>query len=126
MNLTATIKQKTLRLIGLMLIAIPLIASYTILRVLGSSTKIASIAAICLSGIAYFLLVLYIEPFLRQKLPFIQSKAPNEFSAAILKRRSMGIQILKGPSSSLSTNELDASFFNANIVRDIRGNWIHS
>ena len=126
MNLTETFKQKTLRLIGLMLIAIPLIASYTILRVLGSSTKIASIAAVCLSGIAYFLLVLYIEPFLRQKLPFTRPKAPNEFSAAILKRGSTGIEILKGPSSSLSTSELDGTFSNTNIVRDLRGNWIHS
>lgn len=126
MNLTEMIKQKTLRLVGLMLIAIPLIASYTILRVLGSSTKIASIAAVCLSCIAYFLLVLYIEPFLRQKLPFTGPKAQNEFSAAILKRGSIGIEILKGPSSSLSTGELNVPFSNTNVARDLRGNWTHS
>ncbi len=126
MNMIELIKEKTLWLIGAVLITIPLIACYPILRLLGFSGKIGTIVTVCLSIIAYILLVIRIEPFLRKILPFIQTKAQDEFSAAILKRGSTGIQILKGPSSSLSTSELDVPFLNTNIVRDLRGNWIHS
>ena len=126
MNMIETIKEKTLRLIGLVLITIPLMACYPILLYLGLSVKIAVIVTVCLSGVAYILLVIRIEPFLRKILPFIQTKAQGEFSAVILKRGSVGIEILKGPSSSLITSELDAPFSNTNIVRDLRGNWIHS
>ena len=126
MNLTEMIKQKTLRLIGLLSIAIPLIVFYTILRLLNLSSSIASIVTVCLSGVVYILLVICIEPFLRKILSFTQTKAQDEFSAAILKRGNTGIQILKGPSSSLNTSELDVPFLNTNSVRDLRGNWIHS
>ena len=126
MNMIEIIKEKTLWLIGAVLITIPLIACYPILRLLGFSAKIGTIVTVCLSIIAYILLVIRIEPFLRKTLPFIQTKAQDEFSAAILKRGSMGIQILKGPNSSLSTNELNVPFSNTNIARDLRGNWIHS
>ena len=127
MNMIEIIKEKTLWLIGAVLITIPLLACYPILKFLGLSSKIATIVTACLSGIAYILLVTYIQPFLRKILPFIQTKAQDEFSAAILKRGSAGIQILlKGPSSSLSTSELNVPFSNTNIVRDLRGNWIHS
>ena len=126
MNIRKIIKEKTLRLIGLVLITIPLMAFYPILLYLGLSVKIAAIATVCLSGTGYILLVIRIEPFLRKILPFIQAKAPDQFSAAILKRGSTGIQILKGPSSSLSTSELDVVFSKTNIVRTPKGNWIHS
>lgn len=127
MNMIELIKEKTLWLIGAVLITIPLIACYPILRLLGFSAKIGTVVTVCLSIIAYILLVIRIEPFLRKILPFIQTKAQDEFSAAILKRGSTGIQILlKGPSSSLSTSELNVPFSNTNIVRDLRGNWIHS
>lgn len=126
MNMIEIIKEKTLWLIGAVLITIPLIACYPILRLLGFSAKIGTVVTVCLSIIAYILLVIRIEPFLRKTVPFIQTKARDEFSAAILKRRSTGIQILKGPGSSLSASELDVPFLNTNIVRDLRGNWIHS
>lgn len=125
MNMMETIKEKTLRLIGLVLITIPLMACYPILLYLGLSTKIAIIAIVCLSGIAYILLIIRIEPFLRRILPFIQSKPPCEFSAAILKREGTGIQIVKGPSSHLNVDKLETIFSNTNIVRNLRSNWIH-
>lgn len=126
MNMIELIKEKTLWLIGAVLITIPLIACYPILRLLGFSAKIGTILTVCLSIIAYISLVIRIEPFLRKTLPFIQTKAQDEFSAAILKRGSPGIQILKGPSSSLRTSELNVPFSNTNIARNLRGNWTHS
>ena len=126
MNMIELIKEKTLWLIGAVLITIPLIACYPILRLLGFSAKIGTIVTVCLSIIVYILLVIRIEPFLRKILPFIRAKAPDQFSAAILKRGGTGIQILKGPSSSLSTSELDVVFSKTNIVRTPKGNWIHS
>ena len=126
MNIIELIKEKTLWLIGAVLITVPLLACYPILRLLGLSEKIASIATVCLTGVAYVLLVTFIKPFLRKILPFIRSKLPDEFSAVVLKREDAGIQIVKGPSSSLSDSELDVLFSKANIVRDLRGNWTHS
>ena len=126
MNMIELIKEKTLWLIGAVLITIPLIACYPILRLLGFSAKIGTIVTVCLSIIVYILLVIRIEPFLCKILPFIQTKAQDEFSATILKRGSTGIQILKGPSSYLSTSELDIVFSKTNIVRAPKGNWIHS
>ena len=126
MNMIEIIKEKTLWLIGAVLITVPLIACYPILRLLGFSAKIGTVVTVCLSIIAYIFLVIRIEPFLRKTLPFIQTKAQDEFSAAILKHGSIGIKILKGPSSSLNISELDAIFSNTNIVRTPKGNWIHS
>lgn len=126
MNIIELIKEKTLWLIGAVLITIPLLVCYPILRLLGLPERVASIATVCLTGVAYILLVTCIKPFLRKILPFIRSKAPDEFSAVVLKRGGTGIRIVKGPSSSLSDSELDVIFSNANIVRDLRGNWLHS
>lgn len=75
MNLTEVIKQKTLRLIGLVLITIPLMACYPTLCLLGFSGRISTIATVLLSGAAYILLVTRIEPLLRRMLPFIRPKA---------------------------------------------------
>ena len=123
MNWTGMIKQKTLRLIGLVAIAIPLIGSYTILRLLDLSSSIASIVTVCLSGIAYILLVTRLEPLLRQISPFVRPKTENKF----LEFRSTTIRIVvKGPSSYPSTSELDAIFSNTNIARAPKGNWIPS
>ncbi len=74
MDLIKMIKQKTLRLIGLVLIAVSLIACYTILRILNLSANITAIITVCLSGVAYLLLVTRIEPFLCRVLPFLESK----------------------------------------------------
>ena len=126
MNMIEIIKEKTLWLIGAVLITIPLLACYPILKFLGLSSKITTVTTVCVSGIAYILLVTCIQPFLRRILPFIQTKARDEFSAVILKHKGIGIQIVKGPGSHLSTGELNAPFLNTNIVRDLRGNWTHS
>ena len=75
MKVVKLIKEKTLRLIGLVLITIPLMACYPILLYLGLSQRISTIVTVLLSGAAYILLVIRIEPFLRQILPFTRSKA---------------------------------------------------
>ena len=126
MNMRETIKEKTLRLIGLILITIPLMTCYPILLYLGLSIKIATIATACLSGIAYILLVIRIEPLLRQILPFIRAKTPDKFSADTPKREGAGIRIIKLSNTYLSANQLDIALSNTNIARDLRGNWTHS
>ena len=126
MNMRETIKEKTLRLIGLILITIPLMTCYPILLHLGLSIKIAAIATVCLSGIAYIFLVIRIEPLLCQILPFIRAKTSVEFSAVTLKRKGAGIRIVKLSNASLSVSQLDITFSNTNIARDLRGNWTHS
>ena len=75
MNMIELVKEKTLRLIGLVLITIPLMACYPILLYLGLSQRISTIVTVPLSGAAYILLVTCIEPFLRRMLPFVRSKA---------------------------------------------------
>ncbi len=127
MNWTEMIKQKTLRLIGLLAIAIPLIGFYTILRFLDLSSSIVSIVTVCLSGVAYILLVTRLEPLLRQASLFVRPKTENKFLAITLDFGSKTIRIVvKGPSSYPSTSEFDAVFSNTNIARDPKGNWIHS
>ena len=74
MNMIETIKQETLRLIGLVLITIPIMAYYPILRFLDFSSKIATVATACLSGVGYVLLVTHIELFLSRVLPFMYSE----------------------------------------------------
>ena len=64
MNMIELVKEKTLRLIGLVLITIPLMACYPILLYLGLSQRISTIVTVPLSGAAYILLVTCIEPFL--------------------------------------------------------------
>ena len=81
MNIRETIKEKTLRLIGLVLITIPLMACYPTLLYLGLSRRISVITTVLLSGAAYILLVTRIEPVLRRILPFTRPKAENEFSS---------------------------------------------
>ncbi|MDE0425114.1 MAG: hypothetical protein OXN25_09615 [Candidatus Poribacteria bacterium] len=126
MNMIEIIKEKTLWLIGAVLITIPLLACYPILKFLGLSSKVATIATACLSGIAYIFLVTYIQPFLRKILPFIRSKAPDESPALVSKGSSIGIEIVKGLSSYFSDSELDIPFSNTHIARDFRGDWTHS
>lgn len=148
MNLTEMIKQKTLRLIGLLLIAVPLIASYTILRLLDLSSSIASIVTVCLSGVAYILLLIYIEPSLLRILPFMRPKAQNIFEAVRLKQGNPDRHVIGGPDLYTRTTpehlrlrimELEINklvlrqrlatrslyLFQALDFRT-RGNWIHS
>ena len=89
MNMREIIKEKTLRLIGLVLITIPLMACYPILLHLGLSIKIAVIVTVCLSGVAYILLVIRIEPFLRRTLPFIY---PQEQRETIISMKTQKVQ----------------------------------
>ncbi|MYC76955.1 hypothetical protein F4X10_14415 [Candidatus Poribacteria bacterium] len=125
MNMIEIIREKTLWLIGAVSITIPLLACYPILKFLGLSSKVATIATACLSGIAYIFLVTYIQPFLRKILPLIRSKATDESSALISKRSGLGLQIIKDPSSYFRASELDVTFSNVNIARDLRGDWTH-
>ena len=125
MNLIETLKEKTLRLIGLILITIPLMACYPILLYLGLSQQISIIAMVLLSGAAYVLLVTRIEPFLLQMLPFVRPKIENKFSAAKLKG---GITSTHVGKSLLYTGAIELDFEppNTYAVRMYSGNWIHS
>ena len=77
MKVIETIKENTLWLIGAVLITIPLIACYPILLYIGLSVKVATIATVCLSIIAYILSVTLIEPFLGRMVPFLSSKVSD-------------------------------------------------
>ena len=99
MNMIEIIKEKTLWLIGAVLITIPLLACYPILKFLGLSSKIATIVTACLSGIAYILLVTYIQPFLCGILPFMRSKPQNIFETVRLKQGTPDRHVVEGPSS---------------------------
>lgn len=126
MNIRETVKEKTLRLIGLILITIPLLACYPMLLHLGLSIKIATILTICLSIIAYILLVTHIEPFLGRILPFLSPKTVTQFTSARLEQGDVDVQIAKGPSSHSGVSDLDVSFQSIEVSRDPRGNWVHS
>lgn len=125
MNMIEMIKEKTLWLIGAVLITIPLIACYPILRSLGLSSKIATIATVCLSGIAYILLVTRIVPLLRKILPFMYPKTQYKFSISKLKGETTDNHVEK---SLLYTGvpELDFDSSNFYALRERGGNWIHS
>ena len=125
MDLIEMIKQKTLRLLGLVLIAVPLIACYTILRILNVSANITMIVTVCLSGIVYFLLVTRIEPLLSRMLPFLSSKTQTEFTSAKLELRSIDIQKAQSPNSFPTVSRFDILRSN-NVIRNFRGNWVHS
>ena len=124
MNIKETIKEKTLRLIGLVLITIPLIASYTTLRLFDLSARIATIATVCLSGIAYFILVIYFEPFLRRMLSLTPSETQSQFLAARLKDASISSHGKKGPLYT-GMSELDFDLPNLYALRGRSGTWIH-
>lgn len=74
MNIIETIKEKTLRLIGLLFIFIPLMVCYPIFLYIELSVEVATIATVCLTIIAYVLLVTRIEPLLGRMLPFLSSE----------------------------------------------------
>ena len=125
MNIRETIKEKTLRLIGLILITIPLLVCYPTLLHFGFSVKIATIATVCLSIIAYILLVTRIEPLLGRMLPFLNPKTQTEFTSEKLEMVSIDIQKAQSPNSFPGVSELDILSSN-NVVRNLRGNWISS
>lgn len=72
MSMIEVIREKTLWLIGVVLITIPLMVCYPILLYLGLSQQISTIITVFLSGAAYILLVPRIEPVLRRRLPFME------------------------------------------------------
>ena len=125
MNIRETIKEKTLRLIGLILITIPLLVCYPTLLHLGFSVKIATIATVCLSIIAYILLVTRIEPLLGRMLPFLNPKTQTEFTSEKLELGSIDTQKAQGPNLFPGVSELDILSSN-NVIRNFRGNWVHS
>ncbi len=125
MNIIETIKEKTLRLIGLILITIPLMVWYPILLHIGLSVEIATIATLCLSIIAYILLVTLIEPLLRRMLPFLTPKTKTDFISEKSKTVNTCLQIGQEPSSYVGINELDKLLSDV-AVRDSKGNWVYS
>ena len=125
MNLIELIKEKTLWLIGAVLITIPLLVCYPLLRIFGLSEGAASIAMVCLSGVAYILLVTRIEPFLYRALPFIAPKAQHKFSVSKPKAGSIGIYVKKGPLYAGGA-EIEFNTSNTYAVREHSGNWTHS
>lgn len=125
MDLIEMIKQKTLRLLGLVLIAVPLIACYTILRILNVSANITMIVTVCLSGIVYLLLVTHIEPLLGCMLPFLSFKTQTKFISAKLELGSIDTQKSQSPNSFSTVSELDI-LSSKNVIRNLKGNWVHS
>lgn len=125
MNIIKTIKENTCWLIGAVLITIPLMVCYPVLLYLGLSIKIATIATVCLSIIAYILLVTRIEPLLGRMLPFLNPKTQTEFTSEKLEMVSIDIQKAQGPNSFPGVSELDILSSN-NVIRNFRGNWVHS
>ena len=125
MNMIEIIKEKTLWLIGAVLITIPLLACYPILKFLGLSSKIATIVTACLSGVAYILLVTYIQPFLGKILPFMHPKTENKFSVVKHKANTRGKHVEQG---LLYPGVLESNFDLSNFyaLREHSGNWTHS
>ena len=68
MTIIEMIKHSCIRLIGLVLIAIPLMMCYPILFLLGFSERVSTITTAILSVFAYVLLIRYFEPILRRTL----------------------------------------------------------
>ena len=68
MKITDMIKHSLVRLVGLVLITIPLIACYPIMVFLGLPTPSSAIATACLTAVAYFWLIRRVEPILRRVL----------------------------------------------------------
>lgn len=125
MNIRETIKEKTLRLIGLILIVIPLMACYPLLFYIGLSVKISTIITVCLSIIAYILLVTRIEPLLGSMLPFLSPITQTEFTSAELKMGSIDVRKVHSPNSFSTVSKLDIRS-SQNAIRNLKGNWAHS
>ncbi len=123
MNMIEILKRKTLRLIGLLLCLIPVMACYPILYFLGCSATVATLTTVLFSGVAYILLLTRIEPFLRKILPFARPKSWNESEAAGL-RGHVTDYVVKGPSLYIGRSGLDV---NVSMPRDAKGrggNWV--
>lgn len=124
MNMIEVIKEKTLWLMGAVLITIPLMACYPILLYFGLSIKIATIVTGCLSGVVYILLLTRIEIFLRRVLPFMAPKAQHKFLATKLKAGSIGTHVKKGPLYA-GVAEMEFNTSNIYAIREHSSNWIH-
>ena len=112
MKMIETIKENTLWLIGAVIITIPLIVCYPILLYIGLSVKIATIITVCLSIIAYILLVTRIEPLLGRILPFLSLKTQEESAWEELELRNIDTQ------KAQSLNSLFFSTANIGNLRD--------
>ena len=64
--ITEMLKRICIRLMSLVLIAIPLFACYPLLILLGFSERISTVTTIVLSVVAYFSMIRWVEPFLRR------------------------------------------------------------
>lgn len=125
MNIIEKIKEKTLRLIGLILIAIPLMVCYPTLLYIGMSVEIASIATVCLTIIAYILLVTHIELLLGRMLPFLALKTKTDFIPEKSKTVDTYLQIAQEPSSYVGISDLETLLTDV-TARETKGNWVYS
>ena len=126
MNMIETLKQETLRFMALLLCLISATACYTVLRLLGGSATVATLATVLFSGVAYVLLLTRIEAFLRNILPFFQPKPRNGFEAANRRLEHSDNDVAKGPNLYADGNKLEDGI---SVIRDARGrggSWVQA
>lgn len=126
MNLMEILKQKTLRLMGLLLCIIPVTVCYTVLRLLGCSATVATLATVLFSGVAYILLLTRVEPFLRDILPFFQPKPRNGFEAANRRLEHSDNDVAKGPNLYADGNKLEGGISVIHGARGRGGGWVQA
>lgn len=126
MNLMEILKQKTLRLMGLLLCIIPVTACYTVLRLLGCAATAATLATVLFSGVAYVLLLPRIEAFLRNILPFFQPKPRNRFEAANRRLEHSDNDVAKGPNLYADGNKLEVGISLIHAARSRGGGWVQA
>lgn len=120
------LKQKTLRLMGLLLCIIPVTACYTVLRLLGCVATIATLATVLFSGVAYFWLLTRIEAFLRNILPFFRPKRRTGFEAANSRLEHSDNDVAKGPNLYADGNKPDVGIPIIHAARNRVGGWVQA
>ena len=126
MNMIETLKQETLRFIALLLCLIPVTACYTVLRLLGCSATVATLATVLFSGVAYVLLLTRIEAFLRDILPFFRPKPLNGFEAANRRLEHSDNDVAKGPNLYADGNKLEGGISVVHGARGRGGGWVRA
>lgn len=120
------LKQKTLRLMGLLLCIVPVTACYTVLRLLGCVATIATLATVLFSGVAYFWLLTRIEAFLRNILPFFRPKRRTGFEASNSQLEHSGNDVAKGPNLYADGNKPDVGIPIIHAARSRVGGWVQA
>lgn len=118
------LKQKTLRLMGLLLCIIPVTACYTVLRLLGCAETISNLATVLFSGVAYFWLLPRFEVFLRNILPFFRPKRRTRFEAVDRRLEHSDNDVTKGPNLYADGNKPDVGIPIIHAARSRVGGWV--